>query len=225
MLIVYSMQNLPAFRRENLSEELANSVRQMVVDGTLPAGARINEVRLAQDLGVSRTPLREALARLVREGTLVSAPRIGAFVKPLTIEEFDQIYSIRTLLDPEALRLAGTPSLKQLERLTRLNARIEAAADPDTIIDLDDEWHLLLIESCPNGTLLELISDFMRRTRRYELALMRERKQVEIATKTHRAIISALGRGELEKACEILKLNMETGGQPIRQWLMRKEPK
>ena len=195
----------------------------MVVEGTLPAGVRINEVHLAQELGVSRTPLREAVARLVREGTLVSAPRIGAFVKPLTIEEFDQVYSIRTLLDPEALRLAGIPSRQQLDRLERLNDRIEAAANPDTIINLDDEWHLLLVECCPNEVLLELIRDFMRRTRRYELALMRERHQVDIAIGTHAQIIAALRRGELEKACEILKRNMEEGGQPIRQWLMEKE--
>jgi len=196
----------------------------MVVDGTLPAGVRLNEVHLAQQLGVSRTPLREALARLVREGTLASTPRIGAFVKPLTIEEFDQIYSIRTLLDPEALRLAGLPSPQQLERLERLNRRIAAAADPDRIIDLDDEWHLALVECCPNQMLLELIRDFMGRTRRYELALMRERLQVATAVGTHSEIIGALRRGELNEACKILKRNMEAGGQPIRQWLRNKEP-
>jgi DNA-binding GntR family transcriptional regulator len=217
------MHEAQRFRRQNLSEELANTVRQMVVDGVLPAGVRINEVHLAQELGVSRTPLREAVARLVREGTLVSAPRIGTFVKPLTIEEFDQIYSIRTLLDPEALRLAGIPSHRQLERLQRLNKRIELAGDPDTIINLDDEWHLLLIECCPNEALLELVRDFMRRTRRYEVALMRERKQVEIAIGTHCEIIAALRRGELKKACEILKRNMEAGRRPIREWLMKKE--
>jgi len=213
------------FRRQNLSEEVANTVRQMVVDGTLQAGVRINEVHLARELGVSRTPLREAVASLVREGTLVSAPRIGAFVKPLTIEDFDQVYSIRTLLDPEALRLAGLPRREQLDRLHRLNERIETAPDPDSVIDLDNEWHLLLIKGCPNDVLLELICDFMRRTRRYELALMRERKQVDITIGMHGEIIAALRKGELENACEILKRNMEVGAQPIRQWLISKGSK
>src|SRR5579864_1014878 len=131
------MHQPQSLRRRNLSEELANTVRQMVVDGSLPGGIRINEVHLARELGVSRTPLREAIARLVREGTLASIPRLGAFVQPLTIEEFDEVYSIRTLLDPEALRLAGVPSREQLDRLQRLNSRIESATDPDTIIDLD----------------------------------------------------------------------------------------
>ncbi|HEX5258404.1 MAG TPA: GntR family transcriptional regulator, partial [Sphingomicrobium sp.] len=103
------MQSTHASDRHNISEELANTIRQMILDGEIAAGSRINEVHLARELGVSRTPLREAIARLVREETLVTVPRVGAFVKPLTIEEFEQVYSIRTLLDPEALRLAGIP--------------------------------------------------------------------------------------------------------------------
>lgn len=194
----------------------------MIVDGEIAAGSRINEVHLARDLGVSRTPLREAIARLIREDTLVAFPRVGAFAKPLTVEEFDQVYSIRTLLDPEALRIAGPPSGQQLRRLERINAKIEAA-DPDTIIDLDDQWHLLLIEHCPNTVLLDLIRDFMRRTRRYELALMRERQQVDVATDTHSEIIAALRRGEHEAAAKILKHNLETGGEPIRRWLLERE--
>jgi DNA-binding GntR family transcriptional regulator len=206
-----------------MSEQLANIVRQMIVDGVIPAGSRINEVHLARDLGVSRTPLREAIARLVREDTLATVPRVGAFVRPLTIEEFEQIYPIRALLDPEALRLAGLPSRERINRLERLNARIDAAKDPDNIIALDDEWHLLLIEGCPNKVLIDLIQKFMRRTRRYELALMRERQQVDVATGTHREIIAKLRDGDIEAAASILKRNLETGGDPIRRWLLERE--
>lgn len=215
---------LPAqFDRRNISEDVANTIRQMIVDGEIPAGSRINEVHLARDLGVSRTPLREAIARLIREETLVSVPRVGAFVKPLTVEEFDQIYAIRTLLDPEALRLAGIPTRAQLDRLERLNGRIAAATDPDKIIALDDEWHLLLVEHCANAVLLDLIRDFMRRTRRYELALMRERREVDVATDTHDAIIAALRRRDLDGAAAILERNMESGREPIRSWLLERE--
>ena len=217
------MQSFGPFDRHNISEELANTIRQMIVGGVIAPGSRINEVHLARDLGVSRTPLREAIARLVREDALVTVPRVGAFVRPLTVEEFDQIYPIRALLDPEALRLAGLPSRQHVERLERLNARIGAATDPDTIIALDDEWHLLLIDECPNKVLIELIQKFMRRTRRYELALMRERPQVDVATDTHSEIIAALRRGELDAAAKILKHNLETGGEPIRRWLLERE--
>jgi DNA-binding GntR family transcriptional regulator len=212
-------------RRQNISGELANVIREMVVDGALPAGSRINEVHLARDLGVSRTPLREAIVGLVREDTLVAVPRVGAFVKPLTVDEFEEIYSIRNILDPEALRLSGLPSPEQIDRLERLNAQMRAAADPDAAIALDDEWHLLLVENCPNKVLLGLIQDFMRRTRRYELALMRERQQVEVASDTHAEIIAALRRADLKAAGKILKRNLETGREPIRRWLIEREEK
>ena len=87
------------------------------------------------------------------------------------------------------------------------------------------QWHLLLVDHCPNKVLIDLIRDFMRRTRRYELALMRERHQVDIATETHDKIIVALRRGDLSGAGTVLKRNMETGGKPIRQWLLEREAK
>src|SRR5262249_39323252 len=129
---VYSMQQRPfSVVRDNLSDALANELRNRIVDGRLPAGERINEVHLSDSLGVSRTPLREALNRLAQEGALISRPRIGYAVRPLTLEEFDQIYEIRPLLDPEALRLAGLPSAERLKRLRTLNTKIERTREPD----------------------------------------------------------------------------------------------
>lgn len=197
----------------------------MIVDGALEPGSRINEVHLARELGVSRTPLREGIAQLVREETLVGVPRIGAFVKPLTMEEFEQIYPIRALLDPEALRLSGVPPRSRIDQLARLNERLATARDPDEIIALDDEWHLLLVSGCPNGILLDLIRDFIRRTRRYELALMREQQNVAAATGEHNAIITGLSAGDLPNAIEALRHNLQSGLEPIRAWLKTKGDK
>src|SRR5436309_3064731 len=98
-----------AIIRDNISDAVAIELRNMIVDGRFPAGERINEVHLSQQLSVSRTLLREALGRLAQEGALRHVARIGYFVRLLTLEEFEQIYATRPLLDPEALRLAGLP--------------------------------------------------------------------------------------------------------------------
>ena len=217
------MQSVNLLSRSNLSDEAINVVRNMIVDGTLAAGERINEVTLSQRLGVSRTPLREALARLAREGTLTSVPRIGWFVKPLSLDEFDQLYAMRPLLDPEALRLAGLPPASRVEQLEEINRQIAAADAADRIIDLDDEFHLLLIADCPNQILLDFIRDIIRRTRRYEVALMRDRANVAVATDNHRAILAALRRRDLEGAVNALRLNLQTGYEPIRTWLEERE--
>lgn len=208
--------------RENISAGAANAVRAMIVDGRLAGGERVNEVRLAEQLGVSRTPLREALAGLVAEGALIAKPRLGYFVRALTLEEFEQIYAIRPLLDPEALRWAGLPSPKQLHRLERLNEKLAAAADPQAAIDLDDEWHRALIAGCPNKVLLGLIDNIILRTRRYEIALMRETANVLTATEDHARILAALRAGDLDAACAALKRNMQSGREPIVAWLKQR---
>jgi DNA-binding GntR family transcriptional regulator len=205
--------------RDNLSDDVAVTLRNMIVDGSLPAGDRINEVHLSQQLGVSRTPLREALSKLAHEGALRSLPRIGYFVRPLSLEEFEEVYAIRPLLDPEALRLSGLPSRERLDRLKALNDRLEKAKNADAIIALDDEWHLELIADCPNSVLVDLIRQFIQRTRRYEIGLMRERRNVSVAIENHKAVMSALRRRDLDAACNALRRNLQHGREPIVAWL------
>src|SRR5215216_232662 len=209
--------------RDNISDSLAIELRNMIVDGRLPAGERINEVHLSQQLGISRTPLREALARLAQEGAIRSVPRIGCFVRPLTLEEFEQIYAIRPLLDPEALRLAGLPSRERLERLWKINDDINRASDADTIIGLDDDFHFELVAACPNKVLVDLIKQFSLRTRRYELALMRERSNVQHTVEDHERILRALSKGDLGAACANLKQTTLSGRTPIVEWLTERE--
>ena len=209
--------------RPNLSEELVETVRDMIVDGKLEAGGRVNEVHLAARLGVSRTPLREALMRLVSEGAVSVVPRLGFFVCPLTAEEVENIYPMRSILDPAALRLAGIPSRSKLERLALINRRFAAATDPGEIVRFDDQWHLTLIEACPNTILLDLIQQFMWRTRRYELGLMRARAHVQSSSACHDRIVAALEASDLEEACRELEGNMSRGKIPILAWLAERE--
>ena len=205
--------------RSTISDDVAAAVRGLIADGGLPEGERINEVHLAARLGVSRTPLREALNRLASDGALSSAPNFGFTVKPLTLEEFEPLYAMRPILDPAALALAGLPSADKLARLRAMNAKIEAARDAERAMDLDDAWHMALIEDCPNPILLELIAKYIRLTRRYEIALMRERREVLMAGANHRAVLAALKRRDLDGACAALKHNLTRGAAPLRVWL------
>lgn len=212
----------PELDRPNLSAAATDAIRARIVDGRLPEGGRINEVHLSTELGVSRTPLREALARLVAEGALLSVPRSGVFVRPLSAEEVEELYPIRAVLDPEALRMAGLPSRSDIEALRMLNRKIQAASDPAEVVELDDEWHLRLLAGCSNRLLLELINQFIWRTRRYELGLMREQDNVVRAGGDHDRILDALQAGDLAQACAGLKANMQSGKQPILDWLARR---
>ena len=211
--------NLSGPTRENLSAELAVVLRDMIIDGRLPAGDRINEVHLAQQLGVSRTPLREALSRLVNEGALRDVPRRGFFVRALTEEEVRDIYPIRGILDPAALRLAGIPSADVISHLREINRNLAQCTDPAEAVRLDDQFHLELIAGCPNPALIELIQHFIRRTRRYELGLMRNRTGMAGAVAAHDRILAALEAGDLALAVRELEGNLTRGQQPILEWL------
>ncbi len=212
---VYRMQ----LTSSSISAQAADEVRRKIVHGELADGARINEVQLAAELGISRTPLREGLGQLVAERVVRIEPRRGFFVAPFTAAEFEQLYEIRPLLDPEALRLAGIPSSSSLDRLDKLNRRMQAAKTPPAAIDLDDEWHLELLAACPNRVLVELIEQIIGRTRRYEFALFRETENVFTASTEHEAIVVALRRGDLAAACSGLEQNMRSGKAPILAWL------
>ena len=206
----------------NISDQAAEAIREMIVDGTLGDGDRINEVHLAKALGVSRTPLREGLGRLVAQGIVTTEPRRGFFVAPLTLSEFEQVYDIRPILDPEALRLAGIPSSDSLARLEKLNRNLLATKTPSVAIDIDNAWHMELLAACPNNFLIALIEQVIDRTRRYEHALFRETKNRWVAGNEHDLIMAALKDNDLDRACAMLKQNMQSGKKPIVEWLSQR---
>lgn len=205
--------------RANLSEVVAESVRNRIIEGLVEPGERLNEVHLANELQVSRTPVREALTRLASEGFVTALPRRGFFVADLDDEEIEQLYKIRAILDPAALELGGLPGREALDELDRINRRILATrGDPSRTVDVDDEWHIKLLAHCPNQILLDLIRQFMARTRPYEHAYMRETSNVEVVVREHRKIQRFLSDGDLEGACGALFRNMQSAVAPLLEW-------
>lgn len=220
---VYSMQNvMRVIERVSTTSVVVDRIRTLIADGELRAGERINEVHLARALGVSRTPVREALARLIPEGAVGHAAHVGYFVRALTLEEFEPLYAMRPILDPAALKDSGVPDAARLRELWRLNSKLEASCDVTEALNLDDAWHRELIAQCSNFILLDLVEQFMLRTRRYEVALMRERPQVAAAVEDHRRVLQALERGDLATACDAVRDNLTRGAAPMRAWLNKR---
>jgi DNA-binding GntR family transcriptional regulator len=213
------MQRRTLPERPNLSTDIASEISQMIFEGALPPGGRINEVRLAEDLGVSRTPLREALAALAGEGVLVGLPRRGLRVRELTASDARDIYLIRALLDPEALRVAGVPDGSRLDRLEEIREQLLGCDESRDAVDLDDAWHRELWCACPNSVLVDLVEQFMRRTRRYELASMGESTSVKSSARSKARIVSLLRTGDLDAACEVLRSSLLCGVEPVLAWL------
>jgi len=203
-----------------LSHGLEAQLRALVIEGDLAPGTRINEVHLARELNVSRTPLREALTRLVGESFLEAKPRRGFFVRRLLVDEMRDLYSIRARLDPWALSVSSPPSSARIAELRELNAKVIAATGNVTlVIELDDCWHLELLAGCRNQALLDLIRQMMWRTRRYEFAYLSSANNVAKAGEQHERILTALENGDVPGACEALEGNMTTAIEPLITWL------
>lgn len=211
----------PGRRQQNLSIEVAKNLRDKIDAGELAPGARVNEVHLSEAMGVSRTPLREALSRLASEGAVRSEPRRGFFVRPLTLEEYQALCPALGVLAAEALAIAGPPDLGMLYQLDALNTEIAANEQPSQRVENKELWLRKLLSSCSNLVILELIGDVSRRLRRYERAFFRVNGMRREKNKVRAEISEALRGGRSEDAETTLKSHLSDGVEGLANWLER----
>ena len=207
-------------QRANLREHVGEELRKRILDGRLDAGSSSREPRLAAELGVSRTPLREALLSLEREGLLTSDVGRGFAVAPLTVREASEIYPILAELHGLALQISGAPGDATLEKLEQLNRDIEGSAGkPKRLFDLDRKWHALLVARCANGELLALLDLYNTRCRRYDLAYWRECGDVIVSVAEHDAVLDALANRSIAKARKALTSHWLSCLPRMEAWL------
>ncbi|HEX6911974.1 MAG TPA: GntR family transcriptional regulator, partial [Longimicrobium sp.] len=155
-----------------LRDQVHHAIVDRILRDELKPGARISDTALARELGVSRTPIREALLRLEREGFLEADVGRGFFVKPLSVREVREAYPVLWTLEVLALRSAAPLAPQRRAELDRINAELETEQDPERRIDLDGEWHRRLLETCGNEYLMGMIATLKSVIRRYEYAYM-----------------------------------------------------
>ncbi len=217
---------MPTIERTSLREQVLTEIRRLILEGVLPAGSRIRETDLAERIGVSRTPVRESLHSLEREGLVRTDPGRGFFVRSLSAAEAQELYPLRALLEPLALRLADIPDPGRLETLGRMNRELGTIPKGAGWIDLDDRWHDLLVAACPNRHLLRMIENLRALTRRYEFAFLADtRSELKTSTTQNQEILANLASGDLDAACDLLADNMIVGVEPILRWLNERQPK
>src|SRR5262249_9474561 len=143
------MQNTPAIiSKRPLREDIHALLRERIVKGEIRPGNRLQDVQLAAELGVSRTPVREALLRLEREGLVESDPNRGFFAAPLSRKEFSKISPMVWALECLALASSDPPTPAQVQALRQINAEMAAVTgDPLHRQELDLRWHQTLLES------------------------------------------------------------------------------
>jgi DNA-binding GntR family transcriptional regulator len=195
--------------REQIREELLSRLDR----GDFAAGTDINEATLAADLGVSRTPLREALITLAGEGVLESNQGRGFRFAPVSRREFRELCEIVAALEALALDCSDPDHLREIapDLLKLAKDFPDDVAEQQIIERHDDEWHDLLLSGCRNERLLDLITSVKAGMRRYAHLLAGDDAPLEREAAEHRRIAEALLAGDLPKAAEALRDNWING--------------
>jgi DNA-binding GntR family transcriptional regulator len=183
-----------------LYEQVAERLRARIFAHELAPGAWIDESVLAEEFGISRTPLREALKVLAAEGLVQLKPRRGAYVAAVSEQDLDEIFPVIALLEGHCAREAASrASAEDLERLKRIHADLErhaASGDADRFFEANQAFHLALQDLAGNRWLKQLIDEsrqFVKLTRRDSLNLAGRLKQ---SLAEHRALLDALVAGD-----------------------------
>lgn len=195
---------------ENLTlwQRVYDHLRTEILDGRLEPGAELIEVALAEQLGVSRGPLREAISRLAAEGLVTVSPRRGAVVRSLSKEEFLELYQVREALERMAAQLA-VPRLtdEQFAELAALNAEMAAHAagnEVESFFEANLAFHARLLEASGNRKLEELYRQLLGQLGRYRLRSLTLRGNLKRSVSEHKAILRAARRGDAERAAQLM---------------------
>ena len=202
--------------RKPLRADVHKELLGLILQGTLMPGQRLRDTELALQLGVSRTPVREALLRLEREGFISSQLHQGFSVKPLGESEIRDVYPLVGLLECSALDEIPDPAPQKLDRLAELSRAIELeGADPLRRIELDQAWHRTLIAESANQHLFRILDDLKRILFRYEYAFMQVARWVGESTEEHQAIAASLAQGRRREAVRLLDTHWDRSMKAI----------
>ncbi len=207
--------------RAPIRGEVRRALLAALLHGDPAPGSSLNEPALATELGISRTPLREALLELQTQGFVSSTPGRGFFVAPLTRREVEEIYPMPWTFEGFALRTAPVPTVNVLDELEGINQRLAGAQrDPEAALGADRRWHAKLLHDCGNALLLETISALKNRAFRYEFAYMRSSGRVITSVTQHRDIVQALRQDDRDTAVARLESNWRVSVDFLVPWLV-----
>lgn len=194
-----------------LRQAVYDALVELIANGSLKPGQHLVELDLAENLGVSRQPIREALQRLQADGWVELRPAYGAFVHTPTAEEVAQMLGVRSVLEAhsahEAALHATQDNIARLWELQDAGMAALAADDERALVEANAALHQYIVETSGNKVLSELISQVERRVRWYYTPIARPRGKE--AWNEHANLIRAIADGDAEKAEQLMRRHTE----------------
>lgn len=210
----------PNLRCRPLGQKATILLRRLIMHGELTPGERLVEERLGQQLGLSRTPIREALHRLEQEGLLLNRPRGGYEVRPLMPEEVEEAVGVRSVLEGYAGELAArraqSKQIKGLERNLEQFQEALAKQDDVRLVELNTRYHELLYQAANSTLLHHMLSELQEEVERISRAIMISVQAGQWSVDDHRGVLEALKNHDAAKAGRLCRKHVQRGGK----WLL-----
>jgi DNA-binding GntR family transcriptional regulator len=207
----------PELHPTDLGQQAYDIIKDRILARQLKPGERISIGEVASALGISRTPVTTAVKRLAAEGLVAIVPRVGTFVTRLTVEDVDEIFEIRRLVESYALeKLFEQGKIRQLiQAINEPVQRMEHAIEDDeysdyaSFIAADRDLHLILVEMCQNKRLIDMYRELNVHVHITRAHYLKRIENAREAQQEHEAIIEALRRGAEREAQQRLSQHID----------------
>lgn len=202
-----------------LRELVFDALREAIINGTLKPRERLMEIQLAEELGVSRTPIREALSKLELEGFIVMVPRKGAYVADISFKDIADVFEIRAALEALAAGLAAEritdEELEDMERLVAEKAEAISGYDMDRLIRVDTLFHDAIYKASRNQRLTNIINNLREQIQRYRTTSLAYPGRMKRSLEEHRGIVEAIQSRDPQIAQQVAREHIENAETSI----------
>ena len=198
-----------------LRDVVFETLRDAIITQVLKPGERLMEIQLADEMGVSRTPVREAIRKLELEGLVVMVPRKGAYVAGVSMKVIHEVYEVRSALEMLAVTLAAEriteEELDALERQVLRESEEEKAddGDLDSIIYIDSSFHDIIYQAAHNQRLVQFINIMQEQLQRFRAASLSKPGRSKTALEEHKKIVEALSERNGDLASKLARDHIE----------------
>ena len=206
-----------------LGEVVFEYLRNAILNGELKPGERLMEVTIAEQLGVSRTPVREAIRKLEKESFVIMIPRKGAYVADLTKKDILEVLEIRKELEGFAASLAAERmTYEEKETLGKIMEQFNEAliaSDKKTMIECDNAFHSAIFHATKNGRLITMIYDLHDQFQRFRLIYFSEFHNYKEIQQSHGRIFDAILSNDAEAAKQEAESHVESIRGLVNKWI------
>ena len=198
-----------------LRDVVFETLRDAIIRQVLKPGERLMEIQLADEMGVSRTPVREAIRKLELEGLVVMVPRKGAYVAGVSMKDIHEVYEVRSALEMLAVTLAAEritdEELDALERQVLRESEEESKKDGslDNIIYIDSSFHDIIYQAAHNQRLVQFVNILQEQLQRFRAASLARPGRSKTALEEHKKIVEALSERNGELAARLAREHIE----------------